>query len=99
MPTYILLTKISPEALKEANSFKELSDEVLKKLKDYCPDAKWVANYAITGNYDFLDIFEAPNDEVAAKVSYIIRYFAKAETITWNAIPWDNFIKGIENIK
>jgi len=99
MPTYILLTKISSDALKGTKSFKDLSNEVIQRLKNYCPEAKWIANYAITGSYDFLDIFEAPNDEIATKVSYIVRHFGQAETITWNAISWDEFIKGIENIK
>ena len=34
---------------------------------------KWVANYWLRGPYDYLDIYEAPNEEVATKVSAIIR--------------------------
>ena len=34
---------------------------------------KWVVNYAILGPYDYMDIFEAPDETVAAKVVMIIR--------------------------
>jgi len=30
---------------------------------------RWLANYWLLGPYDYLDIYEAPNEEVATKVS------------------------------
>ena len=53
--------------------------------------AKRLANYAILGPHDYLDIFEAPDETVAAKVVVIIRSFGHAETETWTALPWERF--------
>ena len=55
-----------------------------------CPQVKWLANYAVLGPYDYPDIFEAPDETVAAKV-VIVRSFGHAETETWTAIPWERF--------
>jgi uncharacterized protein with GYD domain len=52
---------------------------------------KWVANYAILGPYDYLDIFEAPDETTAAKVVMIIRSYGHGQTETWTAMPWERF--------
>jgi uncharacterized protein with GYD domain len=60
MATYVMLTKLSPEALTRPESVEELNRQVEDRIKKECPTVKWVANYAILGPYDYLDIFEAP---------------------------------------
>jgi uncharacterized protein with GYD domain len=50
-----------------------------------------VANYAILGPCDYLDVFEAPDETVAAKVVMIIRSYGHATTETWTAMPWERF--------
>jgi uncharacterized protein with GYD domain len=52
---------------------------------------RWLANYAILGPYDYLDIFEAPSELEAAKAIMIIRSFGRAQTETWTALPWERF--------
>jgi uncharacterized protein with GYD domain len=47
-----------------------------------------VANYAILGPYDYLDIFGAPDETTAAKVVMIIRSYGHGQTETWTAMPW-----------
>lgn len=51
-----------------------------------------MASYAVLGPCDYLDIFEAPNEEVAAKVALVVRSFGHAVTETWVATPWDRFL-------
>jgi uncharacterized protein with GYD domain len=52
---------------------------------------KWVANYAVLGPYDYMDIFEAPDETTAAKVVMIIRSYGHGQTETWTAMPWERF--------
>lgn len=91
MPNFAMLTKLSPEALTEPNSITGLNREVESRIKKECPEVKWVANYALLGPYDYLDLFEAPDNEAATKVSLIIRSFGHASTETWVATPWERF--------
>ena len=91
MPVYILLTHLSPEAVKSPKDLERLEREVSNKIKAECPKVKWLDNYAVLGPYDYVDIFEAPDEVTAAKVVMIIRSFGHASTETWTAIRWDRF--------
>ena len=91
MATYILLTKVSPESMTAPAKLTELEEAVKKKIKKHCPQVKWVASYAVLGPYDYLDVFEAPDDLAAGKVATIVRSFGHATTETWSAIPWEQF--------
>jgi len=93
MATYVLLTKIEPEALKDPKSLEDLSRQVIDKINQQCPEAKWIGSYATLGPYDFLDIFEAPDQATATKVALIVRSFGHATTETWSATPWEDFQK------
>jgi uncharacterized protein with GYD domain len=91
MATYILLTKLSPESATSPNRVEKLEHEVQERIKRHCPEVRWVANYAVLGPYDYVDIFEAPDDRSAAKVSTVIRSFGHAITETWTALPWADY--------
>jgi GYD domain len=52
---------------------------------------KWLANYAVLGPYDYLDIFEAPDIEAAMKISAIVRTLGHARTEVWAATEWKRF--------
>jgi uncharacterized protein with GYD domain len=98
MATYILLTKLSPEATKDFKALDKLGKDVTEKIRRDVPEAQWKASYSILGPYDYLDLFEAPNEEVAARVSAIIRTFGHATTETWLATPYDRFIEMVKNM-
>jgi uncharacterized protein with GYD domain len=91
MPTYVVLTRLTPETVKTPQELKRLEKAVSAAIRRECPQVKWLANYAILGPHDYLDIFEAPDETVAAKAVVIIRSFGHAATETWTAIPWDRF--------
>lgn len=91
MPSYVLLTKISPESMPAPDRLKKLEQEVKERIKKHCPQVKWVSNYAVLGPYDYLDIFEAPDDLTAGKVATLVRSFGHATTETWSAIPWEKY--------
>jgi len=45
------------------------------------------------GPYDYVDIFEAPNGEIATKVALLVRSLGHATTETWVATKWDRFVQ------
>jgi uncharacterized protein with GYD domain len=59
---------------------------------------KFLAHYALLGSYDFMDIYEAPDEEVAAKVSMISMTHGAFESQSWTAIPYKRFVKLTEEI-
>jgi uncharacterized protein with GYD domain len=93
MPTYVTLTRLNPEAVKEPKNVESLEKKVWDQIKKKCPEVKWIGSYSVLGPYDYLDIYEAPNEDSATKVSLIIRSFGHATTETWIATPWDHYVK------
>jgi len=99
MPLYVMLTKMSPYAVKNLQRLKEIEQEAERLIEENCPGVRWIMNLVVFGPYDYLDIFEAENDEEAAKVAMIIRSFGHATTETWSAIRWKDFKEIIDTIK
>ena len=97
MPTYILVTKLQNPDLVEKR--KEQGEKWLKMVREKVPDIKFIAHYAILGPYDFLDIFEAKNEQEATKVSLLSRSFGANLAESWTAIPYTEFLNVIEDLK
>ena len=91
MATYVMVTRLSPDAIKNPSTIDALGQEVTKKLQAECPEVKWLASYAVLGPHDYVDLFEANDNEAAAKVAVIIRSFGHATTEIWPATPWERF--------
>ena len=92
MVTYVMLTRLSPQALTRPESVAELNREVEDKIKEECSGVRWIANFAVLGPCDYLDIFEAPDSDTATKVALLVRSFGHATTETWVATQWDRFL-------
>ena len=93
MPTFILMTKLAPDASKRIHDQAKQGKLWLEKVKEKCPEVSFVAHYALLGQYDFLDIYEAPNEEVAAKVSLISLQSGASQAESWIAIPYKRFVE------
>lgn len=91
MATFVMLTRLTPEAVKAPADLKRLERDVSDRVRKECPQVKWLANYAVLGPYDYLDLFEAPDEAAAAKVVMIVRSFGHGHTETWTALPWQRF--------
>ena len=92
MSTFIMLTRLSHQALHSPASLESLNDAVTEKLRAECPQVSWLANYVVLGPADYLDIFTAPDLETAMAVATVIRTFGHATTEVWGATAWDDFI-------
>jgi uncharacterized protein with GYD domain len=91
MATFIMLTRLSHQALTSPSSLENLSREVMEHIRAECPGVQWKQSFVVLGPADYLDIFEAPDIEMATKVATIIRTFGHATTEVWGATEWDRF--------
>ncbi len=98
MTTFILLTKVSAERVKEVRDLPAMDRAFEAKLQEECPNVKRVASYALLGAYDFLHVFEAPDAIAAAKVALLASEFGPGSTQTLTAIPFDDFARLVEEL-
>lgn len=70
-----LRARLSSTSFPSPNAVAELNAKVEERIKKECPGVRWIANYAVLGPYDYLDLFEAPDNEAATKVALIVRSF------------------------
>ncbi len=99
MKTFILLTKLSPDIASQLNNRAKLGRAWLEQVKKKCPDVKFIAHYALLGRYDFLDIYEAPDEETAAKISMISMSNGAFQAESLPAIPYKRFLELIKEVE
>ena len=93
MATYIILSRISPEAFSDPKEFKKLATEVSEKIKSECPGVTWKASYSTLGRFDFVDVVRSDDPKQIEKASMIIRAYGHAITETLPATPWKEFLE------
>ncbi len=98
MGTYILMTKLSPELMQDVKHRQAIGRHWLKVIQEKCPEVKFTAHYALLGPYDFLDIYEAPDEETATKVSMISQAQGALRAESWTAIEYGRFLELMEEI-
>ena len=63
MPTYVVLTRLTPEAVKMPGELKRLERVVAEHIRKDCPQVKWVANSGASAMPEpaarFFDLFAA----------------------------------------
>ncbi len=99
MPIYVLMTKLSPDALRDPRGRRAVGRSWMSKVKTACPDVRWISHYAILGPYDFMDIYEAPNEETAHRVSLISRSEGATTAESWGALPYEEYIPIVEEVE
>lgn len=98
MQTFILMTKLSSESGSKIKERAKLGHNWMKQVKDSCPEVKFISHYALLGEFDFLSIYEAPNADIAAKVSMISLANGAFQAQSWTAIEYKKFIELTEEI-
>ena len=92
MATYIILSKLSPDAFRDPKDFKGIAAAVAQKIRDECPGVNWKDSYATFGRFDGVDIVEAGNENQIARAAMIIRALGRSTTETLPATPWQQFL-------
>jgi uncharacterized protein with GYD domain len=90
MPIYIMLSTLTDEGRKTIKKHPERIEEVNREIESM--GSKVLAQYAVLGEYDFLNILEAPNNEAIAKLSIELGSRGTIQIITLPAIPVEEFI-------
>ena len=98
MATFVMLTRLAHGSLRSPHSLETLEKQVMERIGAECPSVEWVANYAVLGQYDYIDVFQAPDIETAAKVSALVRTFGHAHTEIWPATEWTTFKEMIRGL-
>jgi uncharacterized protein with GYD domain len=90
MAVYLMLTTLTGEGRKKMEEYPEWLRELNKEV-EYM-GVKILAQYGLLGQYDFVNIVEAPSDEVAAKLAIHLSARGGLQTLTLTAIPLDKLI-------
>lgn len=105
MKTFVMMTKIARHDANLVEVGARLQDRArnarawLDEIKKQCPEVRFIAHYALLGHWDFMDIYEAPDEETAVKVSIISRAYGAHQIESWPAIPYERIIKLTDEIE
>ena len=91
--TYIMLSTLTPEGVQTIKNNPRRIREVNREIEQLGATVK--AQWAVLGQFDFVNVVEAPDEKTIARVSLELasRGTAKYETLV--AIPIDDFIGAI----
>jgi uncharacterized protein with GYD domain len=93
MPTYIMLTTLTPEGVQTVKNNPQRIREVSKEVEQLGASVK--AQWATLGQFDFVNVVEAPDDQTMARVSMELGSRGTAKYETLPAIPIDDFISSL----
>ena len=90
MAKFVMLTTLTDEGRKTITGNPERIKEVNKEVERM--GAKVLAQYAILGPYDFINVLEAPNNEAVSRVAIALGSRGTLQTMTMAAMDIDTFI-------
>jgi uncharacterized protein with GYD domain len=90
MPTYIMLSKLTPDGTSTIKNNPQRIREVNKEIEQLGATVK--AQWATLGRFDFVNVVEAPDEKTIARVSLELGSRGTVQYETLTAIPIDDFI-------
>ncbi len=94
MPTYILLTTLTPQGLQTLRSNPERLREVNHDVEEL--GAKIVHQWMTLGTFDFVNVVEAPDELTIARVSVALGARGSSKLQTLSAISIDDFLAALQ---
>jgi len=94
MAKFVMLTTLTDEGRKTLMENPGRIKEVNKEVE--AMGAKVLAQYAVLGPYDFVNIIEAPSNEAISKVAVTLGARGTLQTLTLAAMDVDSFIGSIK---
>ena len=89
MATYIMLTTLTDDGRKTIKENPKRIKEVNKEVE--AMGVKIIAQYALLGPYDFINILEAPDNITVSKVAMELGSRGTLQTMTMAAMTLDEF--------
>ena len=90
MATYVMFTTLTDEGRKTIKQNPERIKAVNKEVESM--GVKILAQYALLGQYDFVNILEAPSNEAISRVAIELGARGTLQTTTLAAMTLDDFI-------
>jgi uncharacterized protein with GYD domain len=90
MSVYLMLTTLTDAGRKALQENPEILKEINKETEFM--GVKILTQYALLGPYDFVNIVEAPNNEIVAKLAIRLSAKGTTQTLTLAAISLDDLI-------
>jgi len=97
MALYVMLSKLTTEGRKTMMNNPRRLFEVNKEVEKM--GAKVIAQYSLLGQYDFVNIMEAPNNEVIARVASALGSRGTLEPLTMAAMNIQDYVREMETAK
>ena len=94
MPTYILLTTLTAQGVQTLKSNPDRLRAVNQDVEEL--GARVLHQWATLGEFDFVNIVEAPDVETIARVSIALGARGSATLQTVTAIPIEDFLATLE---
>lgn len=94
MPIYVMLSTLTSDGLETIKKKPERITEVAEELKAMGVIVK--GQWAVLGEYDFVNLVEAPNNETVARASVEIGSRGSVSMVTMPAIPVEDFIASLK---
>lgn len=93
MPTYIMLTTLTPEGVQTIKNNPSRIREVNKEIEQLGAQVK--SQWSTLGRFDFINVIEAPDEATMARVSVEMGSRGTGRYETLAAIPIDDFIASL----
>jgi uncharacterized protein with GYD domain len=93
MPTFIMLSTLTAEGVQTVKNNPQRIKEVNRELEQLGASVK--AQWATLGQYDFVNVVEAPDEQTMARVSLELGSRGTTRFETMTAIPIDDFISSL----
>jgi len=93
MPTYIMLSTLTPEGVQTVKNNPQRIREVNAEVEQLGATVK--SQWAVLGRFDFVSIVEAPDESTMARVSLELGSRGTGRFETLSAIPIDDFIASL----
>ncbi len=95
MASYVILSRFSPDAVREPKDLRRLAEDVSSKIKKECKGVTWKQSFATLGRFDVVDIVEADDPKDIQRAAMIIRSHGHSTTETLLATPWKEFLAAL----
>ena len=93
MPTFVMLTTLTPEGVQTLKNNPQRLREVNKEIEQLGATVK--AQWAVLGRFDFVNVVEAPDEATMARVSLELGSRGTGRYETLAAIPVEEFIASL----
>ena len=93
MPTYIMLTRLTPDGVKTVKDNPARVQEVNREVEQL--GVKVLNQWATLGEYDFVSVVEAPDEKAMAKLSVEMGSRGTVQNETMTAIAVEDFTQAL----